>query len=182
MTDDFVHRLKDLVSDADWSRGPADALALVEYADYQCSSCQAAFPVIERVLERMGSQVRFVVRHFPVVSIHPLADGAALAAEAAGRQGKFWEMHRRLMESRGALGELNLVAYARGLGLDIGRFQRDMADESLAAKIRKQKIQGLRSGVNGTPTVYIDAVRYDGQIDEAGLRAAIETELSKDRS
>jgi protein-disulfide isomerase len=182
MTDDFVHRLKDPISDGDWSRGPADGLPLVEYLDYQCPFCQAAFPVIESVLERLGAHVRFVVRHFPVDSIHPLASGAALAAEAAGRQGKFWEMHRRLMSSRGALGDRNLVAYARELGLDLGRFEHDIADESLATKIKKQKMQGLRSGVNGTPTVYIDGVRYDGQVDGIGLSAALEAELSKDRS
>lgn len=182
MTDDLAHLLKDPISDEDWSRGPADGLSLVEYLDYQCPHCQAAFPVIENVLERMGSQARFVVRHFPVDSIHPLAHGAALAAEAAGRQGKFWEMHRRLMESRGALGDRNLAAYAGELGLDLDRFERDMADGSLAAKIRKQKMQGLRSGVNGTPTVYVSGVRYDGQVSENDLNAALEAELRKDRS
>ena len=182
MTKEFAHWLKDPVTDADWSRGPRDGVVLVEYADYQCPSCQAAFGIVETVLDRIGSRVRFVVRHFPVVSIHPYAEPAALAAEAAGRQGKFWEMHRRLFEARGALSDENLALYAQDLGLDVERFKQDMEDESLAAKVKRQKWQGLRSGVNGTPTLYIGQLRYDGRVNETDLRTAIEAEMNRDRS
>ena len=158
-----VHLLKQPVTDDDWSRGAVEApVVLVEYADFQCSHCQAAHPTIERLMASFGDRVRFVFRHFPVASIHPQADQAALAAEAAGRQGKFWEMHRRLFEARGALSEAHLLGYARELGIDTARFRADMGDPELHAKVRQQKMLGVRSGVNGTPTLYLNAARYDG--------------------
>jgi protein-disulfide isomerase len=173
-----IHRLRKPASEDDWSRGPADGLPLVEYLDYQCSHCQAAYPVIESVLAELGGRVRFVVRHFPVASIHPQAKGAALAAEAAGRQGKFWEMHRRLLEARGALSEVDLRRYAQELRLDLEQFDRDRVDESLSAEIREEKLLGVRSGVNGTPTLYIGDVRYDGRISGEDLKAALLAELN----
>jgi protein-disulfide isomerase len=154
-------------------------VTLVEYLDYQCSHCQAAHPVIERVLELFPGQVRFVVRHFPVVSAHPQAEKAALAAEAAGRQGRFWEMHRRLMEARGALEDEDLVRYARGLNLDLARFRRDLADEALGAEVRNERLMGARSGVNGTPTLYLGGLRYGGDVTEEELKAAIEAALEQ---
>ncbi len=172
-----VHRLKKPASEDDWSRGPADGLPLVEYLDYQCPHCQAAYPVIEGVLAELGGRVRFVARHFPVVSTHPQAEKAALAAEAAGRQGRFWEMHGRLLEARGALSEADLRRYAQELGLDLEQFDRDRADESLSAGIREEKMLGLRSGVNGTPTLYIGDVRYDGRPSVEDLKAALLAEL-----
>jgi protein-disulfide isomerase len=181
MTAEEAHRLKRPVSGEDWSRGPADAVTLVEYLDFQCPVCQAAYPVIENVLESLAFRVRFVVRHFPVASIHPQAERAALAAEAAGRQERFWEMHRRLFEAKGHLEEDDLLRYAEEIGLDLDRFKRDMADEPLRAKIREQKMLGIRSGVNGTPTLYINGLRYDGLVNETDLSGAILAEPTEGR-
>lgn len=181
MRGEEAHRLKQPVGEGDWSRGPAEGLPLVEYLDYQCPHCQAAFPVIENVLEELGDRVRLVIRHFPVVSLHPQAEQAALAAKAAGRQGKFWEMHRRLLEARGALEEADLQRYARQLDLDVERFNRDRLDEALAAEIREEKMLGLRSGVNGTPTLYIGDVRYDGRVTAEELKSALLAELKGSR-
>ena len=179
--DDDKHLLKDPVSEEDWTRGPVDAPAtLVEYADYQCPDCQASYPVIERVLAGFGDRVRFVVRQFPLVSRHPLAQAAALASEAAGRQGKFWEMHRRLMEARGKLEPTDLLRHARESGLDIEQWQRDMSAPALAERIAQTKRLGVRSGANGTPTLFINGVRYEGEtrpVREEELRAAIEEAL-----
>ena len=182
MTDE-VHLLKQPVTSDDWARGPLDApVTLVEYADFQCPDCQASHPVLERLLERFAGRLRFVFRHFPVVSRHPLAQGAALAAEAAGRQGKFWPMHQRLFAAQGALAPQDLHRYAREIGLDLDRFQRDLGDPALVAKIHQGKLLGVRSGVNGTPTVFLNGARYDGPspaANEAHLQAAIEALLPR---
>ena len=179
---DDKHFLKDPVSERDWARGLADApVTVVEYADFQCPDCQNSYPVIERVLAGLPGRVRFVLRQVPLVSRHPLAQTAALASEAAGNQGKFWEMHRRLMEARGELEPDDLLDYAQALGLDIERWQRDMADSALAERIAVTKRLGVRSGVNGTPTLFINGVRYEGETEpvrEEELRAAIEEALT----
>jgi protein-disulfide isomerase len=173
--DEEEHPLREPVSDEDWSRGPADAsVALVEYLDFECPHCQAAYPEIERMLRAEAGKVRFVARHFPVESSHPRALAAALAAEAAGRQGKFWEMHAQLFEHPGRLDEADLRRYAKALGLHLARFDADRADESLVRKIQHQKRQGIRSGVNGTPTLYINGLRYDGPHDARSLSRVVE--------
>jgi len=173
-----VHVLKQPVTEADWVRGPAEApVTLVEYADFECPDCQASYPVIERVLASFADRMRFAFRHFPVVSRHPRAQGAALAAEAAGRQGKFWEMHHRLFEARGALSPEDIRRQARELGLDLRRFEQDLADPELATQIHKAKLLGVRSGVNGTPTLFLNGLRLERAeppVTEAELRAAVE--------
>ncbi len=181
MADHEIHYLKEPVGDDDWVQGPTGApVTLVEYADFQCNDCQNSHPVLARVLASFKDEVRFVFRHFPMVSKHPQAEQAALAAEAAGRQGKFWEMERLLIEARGALSPEDLDHYAQELGLDLVQFHRDLTDDSLRAKIRRGKLAGLRSGVNGTPTLFINEVRYEGErtpVDETELRKAIEQAL-----
>jgi len=170
-----IHHLRVPVSDDDWSRGPAAApVTLVEYLDYECPHCQAAHPMLEKVVRAQRDNLRFVARHFPVSSSHPRAMDAALAAEAAGRQGKFWEMHRLLFEHPGELDPEDLVNHARELGLDRKRFAADMADPQLERKIEEQRRQGLRSGVNGTPSLFLNGIRYDGPRDYEGLSAAVE--------
>ena len=177
----LAHTLKQPVTEDDWSRGPAEApVTLVEYADFECPDCQRSHPVIERVVESLGEKVQLVFRQFPLVSLHPHAQQAALASEAAGRQGKFWEMQGRLMEARGALGTEDLMGYARELGLGSERVKRDMADPALRDRIRKAKLLGVRSGVNGTPTLFINGVRFEGErepVGEGELRGAIEAAL-----
>jgi protein-disulfide isomerase len=181
VTEERDSMLKQPVSDRDWARGPADApVTLVEFADYECKDCRASYPVVERVVQSYGDRVRFVFRPFPVVSKHPHAQQAALAAEAAGRQGRFWDMHRRLYEAGGALGDEDLIRYAEQTGLDVDRLRRDMQDEELARRIHEVKLMGVRSGVSGTPTLFINGRRYEGKtapVQEDELRAAIEDAL-----
>jgi protein-disulfide isomerase len=173
--DEQTHHLRVPVSDADWSRGPAGAPAtLVEYLDYECSHCRAAYPVLERLLQAQGDKLRFVARHFPVVSSHPHAMEAALAAEAAGRQGKFWDMHRELFEGAGELDRDGLLRRAGAIGLDTKRFRQDLEDPELRRKIEEQKREGLRSGVNGTPALFLNGARYDGPRDPESLSRAVE--------
>lgn len=171
-------RLKFPLSERDWVRGATECpVTLVEYVDFQCPCCQGSYPVVERVVEAWKGRVRFAVRHFPVSSTHPYAEGAALAAEAAGRQGKFWEMYHRLFTSRNRLRPFDLDFHARRLDLDLEAFRRDMESEELREKIRQEKRQGLRSGVNGTPTLFINGERYDYPtcpVREEELRAALE--------
>ncbi len=170
-----THRLRVPVSAEDWSRGPAQApVTLVEYADYECSHCRAAYPILEGLLQAQRARLRLVVRHFPIVSSHPHATDAALAAEAAGRQSRFWEMHKQLFEGAGELDRDDLLRRAAAIGLDIERFQQDLDDPELRRKIEVQKREGLRSGVNGTPTLFLNAVRYDGPRDLESLSRAVE--------
>jgi protein-disulfide isomerase len=169
--------LKEPVSRDDWTLGPADApVTLVEYGDFQCPHCQRAHAVVEGILGRFGAQLRFAFRHLPITSLHQQAMAAALAAEAAGRQGKFWEMQRRLMRARGKLDPEQLVGYAREAGLDVARWERDRADPVLRKKVEHQKLVGVRSGVNGTPTFYVNGERFDGEI-EGELETLIERTL-----
>ena len=172
------HLLRTPLSERDWTRGPANApVTLVEYVDFQCPCCQGSYPVVERVVESREGELRFAVRHFPVSSTHPQAEGAALAAEAAGRQGKFWEMYHRLFTSRNRLRPFDLDFHARQLDLDLDAFHRDMESEELREKIRQDKRFGLRSGVNGTPTLFLNGVRFDHRacpVQEEELQAALE--------
>jgi protein-disulfide isomerase len=172
---DETHRLRVPVSDEDWSRGPATApVTLVEYLDFECEHCQATYPMLERLVRAYRDHVRFAVRHFPVIGSHLHAMDAALAAEAAGRQGRFWEMHERLFKEPGRLSPADLLRHARELKLDLGRFETDISDPQLRHKIEEQKRQGVRSGVNGTPTLFLNGVRYDGPRSYDALAEAIE--------
>jgi protein-disulfide isomerase len=118
--------------------------------------------------------VRFAYRHFPLTQVHPHAEHAAEAAEAAGAQGKFWEMHDTLYEHQRALHDAHLRQYAEWLGLDLGRFDEEMGRHVHAGRVREDFLSGVRSGVNGTPTFFINGVRHDGSYDLATLLAAIE--------
>jgi protein-disulfide isomerase len=143
--------------------GPPDAsVTLVEYGDFECPYCGQAHPIVKAVLQEMGDELRFAFRHFPLAEAHPHAELAAEAAEAAGAQGSFWEMHDMLFEHQQALDEPDLVRYAAVLGLDGGRFIRELAAHVYAPEVRDDFRSGVRSGVNGTPTFFINGVRYDG--------------------
>ena len=170
-----THQLRVPVSDSEWTSGPKNApVTLVEYLDYQCPNCQGAFPEVERLRKEEASRMRFVVRHFPLTSEHPRAMAAALAAEAAGKQGKFWEMYVMLFKNRGKLAEEDLRRYGEILGLDMARYEKDRHDKELEHHITQMKIQGARSGVNGTPTFFINGERYDGSATFEDLSAAVE--------
>ncbi len=163
------------VSAADHRSGPDDALiTLVEYGDFECPACGAAYPIVEDVRRKLGVRLRFVFRHFPLTQMHPHAMHAAEAAEAAGALGKFWQMHGMLFEHQDALEDADLVRYAKALHLDDKRFASELASDAHVKAIRQSVRSGIRSGVNGTPTFFINGVRYDGSWEAADLLAALE--------
>jgi len=142
--------------------GPIDApIALLEYGDYECPYCGDAYPVVKAIQERLGDRLCFAFRNFPLVNAHPHAEHAAEAAEAAGTQGKFWEMHYTLFENQTALDDENLAQYAADLGLD-ARLINEVVAGAHAARVQEDFRSGARGGVNGTPTFFINGVRYDG--------------------
>ena len=148
---------------------------LLEYGDYQCPYCGAAHQIVNAIQAQAGDALGFVFRHFPMTTVHPLAEQAAEAAEAAGAQGKFWAMHETLFDNQQQLELPALLTYAHALGLDIDQFSSDIAEQRYAAKIADDFMSGVRSGVNGTPTFYINGVRHDGGWDFANLVAAIQS-------
>ncbi|MDX6647516.1 MAG: hypothetical protein QOK40_3243 [Miltoncostaeaceae bacterium] len=160
--------------DRDHIQGPADAaVTLVEYGDYECPYCGAAHPIIKEVQARMGERLRFVFRNFPITTSHPHAERAAEAAEAAASQGRFWQMHDLLYENQRRLRDQDLRDYAEELGLDIGLFDNQLAEGVHAARVHEDFMSGVRSGVNGTPTFYINGARHDGSYDIETLLAAL---------
>lgn len=170
-----MSRLRTPLGPDDHRAGPRDApFQLVEYGDFECPSCGWAFPQVERVRRALGDGLLFAFRHFPLTAAHPHALEAAEAAEAAAAQGRFWQMHRLLFEHQAALGRGALVSCAEALGLDVDRFTADLDAHRYERKIRRQLLDGARSGVNGTPTFFVNGVRHDGPFDAASLREAIE--------
>ena len=162
------------VDEKDWVRGPADALVtLLEYGDFECPFCGQAFRELERLEQSVGDQVRFVFRHFPLAQVHPHARLAAEAAEAAGAQGKFWEMHDTLFTHQQALELSDLLSYVDDLGLDRARLSRDLQEHRFSRKVRRDFMEGVRSGVNGTPTIFINGQRWNGPYTTAALLAGI---------
>src|ERR1051326_4417197 len=147
----------------DHIQGPATApVTLLEYGDYECPYCGAAFYIIKQVQRRLEGALRYVFRYFPLVTLHPHAELAAEAAEAANDQRKFWDMHDTLFEHQQALNAPHLVQYARSLNLNQERFERDLANHTFADRVREDFMSGIRSGVNGTPTFFINGQRHDG--------------------
>ena len=149
------------------------AVTFVEYGDYECPACGDAYPMIKAIQEQMGDKMRFIFRNFPLNQAHPHAKGAALAAEAAGKQGKFWEMHDLLYENQEQLEAADLAGYAEELGLDLEKFQSDFADQTLSQKIQSDFSSGARSGVNGTPSFYINGEKYEGPYEAGALLETI---------
>jgi protein-disulfide isomerase len=151
------------ITDQDHSLGPGNApVTLLEYGDFECPYCRAAHPILQGVRRKMGDRLRLVFRHFPLAEAHPHAEHAAEAAEAAGAQGRFWEMHDLLFENQSALDDDDLAMYAAKLGLDAQRVAREIASGTYVNKIRGDFRGGIRSGVNGTPTLFINGLRFDG--------------------
>ena len=151
------------VGERDHIDGPETApLTLVEYGDYECPHCGRAYPIIKAVQQELGAELRFVYRNFPLSEAHPHAQHAAEAAESAAVEGKYWEMHDILFEHQDALGDADLVGYAEELGIDADRVRRELEMETHAARVRADFRSGVRSGVNGTPTFFVNGLRYDG--------------------
>ena len=174
MRTQFEPRLRLPVGERDHARGPATALVtLVESGDYECPYCGAAYPVVEELRQAFGDRLRFVFRHFPLAEMHPHAVDAAEAAEAAGAQQRFWEMHDTLYTHQRALDDTHLVKYASSIGLDPSQFRRALAENAYAERVREDFLSGVRSGVNGTPTFFVEGVRYDGPLDFDSLAAVL---------
>lgn len=164
------------VSAADHGRGPADArVVLIEYGDYQCPYCGAAFPVVKELLAEYGDSVRFVFRNFPLADMHPEAVGAAFLAEFAAEHGKFWEAHDLLYENQHRLGSDLYAEICRELDLSLDDLRAAVAEQRYLGRIRADEEGGIRSGVNGTPTFFVDGVRLDGGTADLAdaLRAAV---------
>ena len=161
--------------DRDHIQGRADAaVTLVEYGDYECPYCGAAYPIVKELQARMGDRLRFVFRNFPITTSHPHAEQAAEAAEAGAAQGRFWEMHDLLYENQTQLRDQDLYGYAEQLGIDVGRFDKDLAEHVHAPRVREDFMSGVRSGVNGTPSFYVNGARHDDSYDFETLLAALE--------
>jgi protein-disulfide isomerase len=162
----IVEPLDDAV---DHVRGPATGTLILEYGDYECPYSRRAFPEIERVEAQLNG-VRFAFRHFPLTDIHPHALAAATAAEAASRQGRFWEMHELLFHRQKALADNDLSAYASELGLDVARFDGERGGDVVLERIRRDVQSAIASGeVRGTPTIFIDGIVVRGGYDAASL-------------
>lgn len=158
--------------------GPTDArVTLVEYADFECPHCGHAFPIVEKIRRHLGEQLRFVYRHFPLSEMHPHAEVAAEASEDAGEQGMFWEMHRELYTHQSALDIPHIERYAEELGLDMPQFDSGLRMRTFRPRVREDFMSGARSGVNGTPTFFINGERYDGMPMYAELLRALEEAL-----
>ncbi len=169
-----VARLASPVGERDHVQGPSTAsVTLVEYGDYECPYCRATPAVVEELQRILPDDLRFVFRHFPLDNVHAHARRAAEAAEAAASQGKFFEMHAALFEHQAALEDEDLLRYATELGLDTARFSAELQADTHADRVREDFRDGLRSGVRGTPTLYLDNVRYDGVVGVRQLVATI---------
>ena len=137
----------------------------MEYGDYQCPACGQAYPVVQKVQERLGDQLLFVFRNFPLREIHPNAEHAAEAAEFASAYGSFWQMHDALFENQENLQDELLVGLAAEIGLPAHKLRRSLESESYRSRIEFDFLGGIRSGVNGTPTFFINGLRHDGPFD-----------------
>ena len=161
----------------DHVQGRPDApVTLVEYGDYECPFCGRAYPVVKRLQREYGDRLRFVWRHFPRPE-HPHGVIAAEAAEAAGAQGKYWEMHDALFAHQDALGRADLERYAADLGLDVERFKRDLDSHTLHQRVGEDLEHAVHSGAHGTPTFFVNGRRHLGRDDYDDLRATIDAAL-----
>ena len=173
-------RLRVAVTHADHGEGPANApLVLVEYGDYECPHCGRAYPIVKEIQKTLKKDLRFVFRNFPLAEMHPHALSAAKAAEAAALQDKFWPMHDQIFEHQQHLDDRSLQRYAEALGLEVPRFAADAGSAGVAAHIDGDIEGGARSGVNGTPTFFINGVRHDGSFDYDTLAEALRAALPR---
>jgi protein-disulfide isomerase len=159
--------LKIPVSTTDHVQGNLDAdLVIVEYGDYQCPYCGAAYPVLKKLLKKFSREVKFVFRNFPLSEMHEYALSAAIAAEAASLQDKFWEMHDAIYENQENLDDLYLFKLAEKIGLNMEKFKSDIQKEELNDRVDADFQGGVISGVNGTPSFYVNAKKFNGGAEE----------------
>lgn len=161
-------------SERDHALGPPDArVTLVEYGDFECPHCGALHPLIHAARQAFGGNLRLVFRHFPLRSSHPHALAAAKAAEAAGEQGRFWEMHDRLFGRQRELEDEDLRRHARKIGLDLERFERELGSRAHEVRIREDLASAAQSGAHGTPSLFINGELYQGSLERNELFAAL---------
>lgn len=175
-----MSNLKPPVSGQDHMQGePGAPIELVEYGDYECPHCGRAYPIIKRIQEKMGSGLKFVFRNFPLAESHPHATNAAISSEVAGAQGKFWEMHDLLYENQFNLRDSDILKYAARAGTNADQFKRDMKEETFAAKVQDDFESGIRSGVNGTPSFFINGRKFGGDWSEEPFLEHLKSVLAK---
>ena len=165
---------------SDHVHGPEDApYTLVEYGDYECPDCGRLYVILGDLQRDSASRLRIVFRHYPRSGVHRHAQQAAEAVEAAGAQGKFWEMHTLLFERQQALRTKDLIRYAEELTLDVERFRHELKNETYSERVRADFLAGVQNGVYGTPGLFLNGVRYDGEWDKESLRSHL---MSRDDS
>jgi protein-disulfide isomerase len=172
--------LKVNVSTQDHAQGDPEApVTLVEYGDYQCPHCGRAYPIVKQLQKHFGKRLRFVFRNFPLNEIHPHAEGAAESAEFAAAHRKFWQMHDLLFENQERLSDVLYIEIAKSLGLEAPELRRALEKREFAERVHSDFSGGVRSGVNGTPTFFINGKRHDGSFAYEDLTPAIDAELSR---
>ncbi|MCX4388769.1 DsbA family protein [Micromonospora peucetia] len=168
-------RLRTPVTEHDHARGPVDApVTIVEYADFQCRFCGAAYANLRELLRQRADTVRLVYRHFPITNMHPYAEQAAEATEAAGRRGQFWAMHDWLYEHQDQLDPVHLSLGMEQLGLPAEEVADEVGRQAYGDRVRRNFVGGIRSGVDATPTLFVNGTRHDGDYDLADLLAAVD--------
>ena len=173
-------KLKPPVSEQDHVKGDLHApVVLVEYGDFQCPYCGAAYPIVKQIEKDYKEKMAFVFRHFPLAEIHPFAQAAAVASEAAANQGKFWQMHALIYENQHLLGLEMLLQLAESLKLDMNIFSHDFKDPKLFKKVEDNFESGILSGVNGTPSFYINGIKFNDSYDHESLTRAIDQAIKE---
>jgi len=168
-------QLKENVTPEDHTQGTEGAkVTLVEYGDYECPYCGAAYPVVKRLQERFGESLRFVFRNFPLAEAHPMAEASAEAAEYAATKGKFWQIHDGIYEHQTQLSAKLLGNLATQNGLDPNAMAEAIKQHTFQGRVKKDFMSGVRSGVNGTPAFFINGILLDGEAGFETLAAAIE--------
>lgn len=164
---------------ASYTKGPSTAkIKITEYGDFQCPACAAMAPVVADLLAKYPNDIELTFKHFPLTQIHPRALLAAKASEAAGKQGKFFEMHDKLFEGQSSWGSNSkaedvFVGYATELGLDVDQFKTDLKDATIAAKIKSNQAEGMKKDVQGTPTFFVDGLKVENALLVTTIEAAL---------
>jgi len=178
-------KLADPVTDFDWIKGKRNAkVSLVEYSDLQCPACKVYYPLVKKIVEEFGEQLVFAYRHFPLRSIHFNAQLASQALEAAGQQGKFWEMHDVLFDSQEEWAKVQdprslFKKYAQNLGLDLAQFEKDLESNKVKDEVEKDYQSAIKSGVNATPTFFVNGRKITNPRSWEEFKSIIQKEINK---
>ncbi len=166
------------INEKDHFQGDLHApIQLVEYGDYQCPYCGQAYGIVKNIQEKLGKNLLFVFRNFPLTEMHPHALTAAVASEVAAKHGKFWEMHDALYENQKNLSDSNIIQLAEEIGIDTEEFEKDFQNEEFVNKVQADFESGVRSGVNGTPSFYVNGKKYEDSWDYDSFISNLESLL-----